>query len=122
MVVVEGVRARKRNGEVRRTFTALALVAWSSRVTASVGFGRSKQDGVVSVCLYVLLQILGALEGLATEVAFVRLQGNVNANMRGNVITLYSGGTAVTPLASQIQVVCALATNMALANVVLGDG
>lgn len=35
------------------------------------------------------------------------------------MITLNSGGTAVAPLASKIQVVGALAANMALANVIL---
>ena len=69
--------------------------------------------------LDVLLQILGSLECLTTEVAFVRLQGHVNTNVRCDVITLDSGGTAVTPLASKIQVVRALAPNMALTNMVL---
>ena len=71
--------------------------------------------------LDVLLQILGSLECLTTEVAFVRLQGHVNTNVRCNVITLYRGSSAVAPLAGQIQVVGALATNMAFTDVVLVD-
>lgn len=35
------------------------------------------------------------------------------------MVTLYSRSTAVTPLASQVQVVGALAANMAFANVVV---
>lgn len=71
--------------------------------------------------LDVLLQILRAFESLATEVALVRLQWDVNTNVRRDVVTLHSSGTAVTPLASQVQVVGALATNMAFTNVVLID-
>jgi hypothetical protein len=40
--------------------------------------------------------------------------------VRGDVVTLDGGGAAVAPLAGQVQVVCALATDMALADVVLG--
>lgn len=45
----------------------------------------------------------------------------MNADVRGDVITLDRGGTAGIPLASEIQVVCALATDVALADVLL-DG
>jgi hypothetical protein len=71
------------------------------------------------VSLDVLLEILGALERLATEVALMRLQRHVNADVRSNVITLDGGSAAVTPLARQIQVVGALAPNMAFAYVIL---
>jgi hypothetical protein len=89
--------------------------------TATVGLGRAKQDRVIGVSLDVLLQILRALESLAAEVALVWLEGNVNTNVRGDVVTLYSRSTTVAPLASQVKVVGALATNMALADVVLID-
>ena len=69
--------------------------------------------------LDVLLEILRALEGLAAEVALVRLQRHVNTDVRGNVVTLDGCGAAVTPLARQIQVVGALAANVTLTNVVL---
>ena len=72
--------------------------------------------------LDVLLEILGALERLATKVAFVRLQGNVNTNMRGDVITLDGGSTAVAPLACQVQIVGALAANVTFTNVILQVG
>lgn len=74
---------------------------------------------VVGMGLDVFFQILGPLEGLATEVALVRLQGNMHTNVRGDVVTLDGGGVAVAPLASQVQVVGAFAANMALADVVL---
>jgi hypothetical protein len=69
-----------------------------------------------------LLEILWALEGLAAEVALMWLQRHVNTDVRGNVVTLDGGGAAVTPLARQIQVVGALAANVTLTNVILGDG
>lgn len=66
-----------------------------------------------------LLEILRALECFATEVALVRLQGHMNANVRGDVITLDGGGATCAPLTGQVEVVGALATDVALADVVL---
>jgi hypothetical protein len=40
--------------------------------------------------------------------------------MRGDVITLDSGGTAISPLTGEVQVVSTLAADMALADMVLG--
>ena len=74
---------------------------------------------VVGMGLDVFLQILGPLEGLATEVALVWLQGHMHANVGGDVVALDGGGVAVAPLASQVQVVGALAADMALADVFL---
>ena len=88
--------------------------------TTTVRFGGTEKYRIVRVGLDVLLEILGTLESLATEVAFVRLQRNMHTNVRRDVITLDSGSTAVAPLASKIQVVGALAPNMALTDVVLG--
>ena len=69
--------------------------------------------------LDVLLQILRSLESLTAEVALMRLQRDMDTNVRRDVVTFYSRGTTITPLTSQIQVVGALATNMAFANMVL---
>ena len=66
------------------------------------------------------LEILWALERFATEVALVRLQGHMNANVRGDVVTLDGGGATCAPLTGQVQVVGALAADMAFAYVVLG--
>jgi hypothetical protein len=44
--------------------------------------------------LDVLLQILGALEGLPAEIAFVRLQWDVDSDMGGDMITLDGGSPA----------------------------
>ncbi len=66
-----------------------------------------------------LLQVLGSLEALAAEVALVWLKRNMNTDMRGDMISLNGGGSALVPLACQVQVVGALATNMFLANMLL---
>ena len=68
-----------------------------------------------------LLQVLRALEGLPAEVALVRLEGDVDADVRGDVITLDCRGAAVAPLTGQVQIVGAFATDVTLADVVLPD-
>ena len=84
-----------------------------------VVLGGPGQDAVIRVGLDVLLQVLGTLEGLSAEVTFVRLQGHVNTDVRSNVIALDGGGAARVPLACEVKVVGALATNVLLANVLL---
>ena len=69
--------------------------------------------------LNMLLQVLGSLEALAAEVALVRLKGNMDTDMRSDVVTLNSGCPTLIPLAGEVKVVGALATNMLLANVFL---
>ena len=71
--------------------------------------------------LDVLLQILRTLESLSTEIALVWLQGNVDSDVRSDVITLDGGGSALVPATGEVQVVGALAADMALANVILGN-
>lgn len=68
-----------------------------------------------------LLQVLGPLEGLAAELALVRLERNMDADMRGDVVTLHSGGPATVPVAGEVQVVGALAANMTLTDVFLKE-
>jgi hypothetical protein len=80
---------------------------------------RTDQHGIVGVSLDVLLKILGALERLAAELALVRLQRHMHTNMRRDVVTLDRGGTASVPLASEVEVVGALATNMTLTDMLI---
>lgn len=79
---------------------------------------RSKAR-IFSVSLDMLLQILRTFERLATRWTLVRLQWNVNANVRGDVISLDRRRLASSPLASQTQVVGTLPSNMLLADVIL---
>jgi len=74
---------------------------------------------VISMSLDMFLQILGALKGLSTEIALMRLERHMHTNVRGDVVALDSGSIARPPLASQVQVIGTLATDMALANVFL---
>lgn len=67
------------------------------------------------------LQILRTLEGLTTEVTLVWFQWDVNSNVRGDVVTLHSGGAALIPATREIEVVCALTANVLLANVFLNS-
>ena len=69
--------------------------------------------------LDMFFQILGSLEGLATEFALVRLQRDVNADVRGDVVTLDGGGAALAPGAGQVEVVGRLAADMTLADMFL---
>lgn len=73
------------------------------------------------IYLDVLLEILRTLERLATELALVRLERDVDANVRGDVIALNSSSAARVPLASEVQVVGALAADMALTDVLLSS-
>lgn len=127
---IVGTRCEPRNqvslrvrGRVRRILTLPVLCTETTIATVGARccarLRGVHQDTVVSVSLHMLLQILRAFEGLAAEVALVRLQGHMDADVRGDVITLDGGGAASTPLTGEVEVVGALATDMALADVVL---
>jgi len=69
--------------------------------------------------LDVLLEILGPLERLATEVALVRLQRDVDTDVRSDVVSLDCRRTAAGPLTGEVEVVGRLAPNMALTDVII---
>jgi hypothetical protein len=69
-----------------------------------------------------LLKILGTLEGLAAEFTLMRLQGHMNADVRDHVVSFHGGSATRVPLASQVEVVVALAASMALRDVLLCRG
>jgi hypothetical protein len=69
--------------------------------------------------LDVLLEILRTLESLSTEIALVWFERNVDSNVGSDMIALDCGGTALIPSASKVQVVCALASDVLLADVLL---
>jgi hypothetical protein len=96
----------------------LVTIARAS-VLAHVRVGRAKKDRVIGVSLDVLLEILRSLECLATEVALVRLEWDMDADVRCYMIALDGCDTARTPVTSQVEVVCALATDVTLAYVLL---
>ena len=71
------------------------------------------------MCLDMLLQVLRTLESLPTEIAFVGFEWYMHSDVGGYVVTLDSRSTTIAPLASQVQVIGALAPDMSLADVVL---
>jgi len=66
-----------------------------------------------------LLEILWTLEGLAAEFALVRFNGNVNTDVRGDMVTLDSGSMALAPGAGQVEVIRRFTADMALTNVLV---
>lgn len=77
------------------------------------------ENTIVGMGFDMFLEILWALEGLAAKVAFVRFEWDVDANVRSDVVALNGGGSARTPLTGEVEVVCAFATDMAFADVIL---
>lgn len=69
--------------------------------------------------LDMLLQILRTLKSFPTKVTLVRLEGNVDSNVGGDMITLDGGGATTSPLTSQVKIVCTFATDMTFADVLL---
>ena len=87
---------------------------------ATVGRTRSRLNyGIISVSLDVLLEVLRPLEGLSTEFTSMWFERYVNTNVRGDVITFYDSYATVSPSACQVEVVGALAADVALADMVL---
>lgn len=69
--------------------------------------------------LDMLLEILRTLERLSAKLALVRLQRYMDTDVRGDVVAFNRCGAAATPLASQVEVIRAFPTDVALANVFL---
>ena len=97
----------------------MTAVGGAHALVLIVGTGPAHEDRVVGMGFDVLLQILRTLEGLATEVTFVRLQRDMDTDVRSNVVTLDGSSTAGCPLARQVEVVGALATNMLVTDMFL---
>jgi hypothetical protein len=86
---------------------------------ATIRLRRPHDDTIIGVGLDMLLEILGTFECFATELALVGLEWNVDTDVGGDVVAFDCGRPALTPSAGQIEVVCRLTTNMALADVFL---
>lgn len=108
------------------TGTQLAIVIIVARslgalrsIVETLVLPRAREDRVIGVGLDVLLQILRALEALATELTLVRLERHMDSDVGCDVVTLDRGCAARIPLAGKTQVVGAFTTNMALTNVLI---
>lgn len=69
--------------------------------------------------LDMFLEVLRAFEGFATEFTFVWFQGNVDSDVRGDVIAFDRRGAAATPLTRQVEIVGALAADVSFADMFL---
>ena len=68
---------------------------------------------------HMLLQVLGTLEGLATELATMRLQGHMNSDVRRDVVAFNDLNGTICPGALQIEIVSTFAADVFIADVVL---
>lgn len=66
--------------------------------------------GVMLFCMnfLVLLEILGPFKSLFANIANVRFKCRVDSEMASDVVALSAGGGAVSPLASETEIVGAL--------------
>ena len=71
------------------------------------------------MCLYMLLEILRALEGLSAEFTSMWFQRDVDPNVGSDVVALDDGDMAITPCALQIEIVGTLPPNVTVANMFL---
>ena len=71
------------------------------------------------MCLYMLLEILRALEGLSAEFTSMWFQRDVDSDVGGDVVALDDSDMAVAPCALQIEIVGALPPNVTVANMLL---
>lgn len=77
------------------------------------------QHCVFGVRLDVFLQILWPFERLSTKLASMRFQWHMDTNMGGDVIPLNDLDLTIPPCTDKIEIVCTLATDVRLANVIL---
>lgn len=61
---------------------------WKLVVVSSSSLIDAIENRVISVGFHMLLQILRTFESLATELATMRLQGHMDADVRSDVIAL----------------------------------
>lgn len=81
--------------------------------------GNTNHVRIVSMSLDMFLFILWPFESFSTKLAPMRLQGDVNANVRSDMIPLDNFNVAVTPSTDQIQIIGAFATDVDFAYMVL---
>lgn len=106
-------------GAVVRGWLSILLSQAAIATAPSPMLGRVHQYTVVGVCLDMLLQILWALERLATEITLVRLEWHMDTDMGSDVVALDGGRSACAPLAGEVEVVGTFAPDMAFADVVI---
>lgn len=104
---------------MRTSWRSRRVSIHSTTLIAEPGRRRLHQNRIIGVSLDMFFEILRPLEGLAAEITFVRLQGNMDSDVGGDVIALDSVCAATAPCALEIEVVGALATDMAFTDMFL---
>jgi len=74
---------------------------------------------LLSVDLFMFLEILRPLERLFADFADVRLERSVDSQMASDMIAFSAGRATILPLASQTQVAGTLPTNVVVAQMVV---
>ena len=106
--------------KTRLTLAIAHIVHIVGRRTRSTSrLRRAQDDRIISMGLDVFLQVLGSFECFSTEFAFVRLERDMYSDVGGNVVAFDGGGATSSPLASQVEIVCALASDVTFTDVVL---
>ena len=85
----------------------------------SIGLWGAHDDAVIGMCFDMFLQILWSLKRLPAEFALVWLEGDMDSDVGGDVVTLDRRGSALTPSAGQVEVVRGLATYVSLTHMFL---
>lgn len=104
-------------GVVRAMIVAALCQASLGSSRGAVGLRGAHDDRVISMGFDMFLEILRPLEGFATELALVRLQRNVDANVGGDVIAFDGRCSTLTPSACQVQVVGRFSAYVSFADV-----
>ena len=73
----------------------------------------------LGVDLFVLLEVLGPLEALVADLAGVGLEGDVYAEVGGDVVALGARGAAFLPFAGEAEVASALAADVVVAEMIV---
>jgi hypothetical protein len=80
---------------------------------------RRKENRVIRVSLFMLLQVLGTFEALSALFACMGFEGDMDSNVTCNVVSFGGLGGTVSPAASQAQIICRFAPNVFLTQMVL---
>jgi hypothetical protein len=98
----------------------LVAISGVNRVGDSDGLGVFMLGMMLfSVNFFVLLEILGSLEGLSTDFACMGFERRMNSEMTSDMVALRTGGCAVFPFASEAEVIGALPAYVIAAEMVV---
>ena len=83
------------------------------------GLIHAIDDSIISMSFHVLLQILRTFEGLAAELASMRLQRHMDSDVRSDMVAFDHLNMAIAPCTLQIKVVGAFAPDVFITHMFL---